>query len=297
MKPFKFNPDIVKQMVSHYPVGGAAPAPGESLLPKISIITPSYNQGDYLERTILSVLNQNYPNLEYIVIDGGSTDQSVSIIKKYEKFIAYWVSEKDSGQAEALNKGFARATGELVGWQNSDDVYLPDAFAKAAAVFSNRPDVDVAFSDRLDIDAYDNVIGETRFTPFSQLAYWYDGMSLSNQSAFWKRSVFKDVGLLDCQFQLAMDYEFFLRVSLRGKKFLYVKDYLGAIRRHSQTKTSNLFSSRLGAEHAKMDAIHGRKNGFNWLFKTMALCYRGFFYAMQGDFDYLVRGVRRRLVG
>src|SRR5512134_129792 len=108
--------------------------------PKISIVTPSFNQGKYLERTIRSVIEQDYPNLEYIIIDGGSTDESVEIIRKYEKHLAYWVSEPDRGQSHAINKGFDRATGEIFGWLNSDDWYVPGALKAVAEAFAANPE-------------------------------------------------------------------------------------------------------------------------------------------------------------
>jgi len=134
--------------------------------PKISVVTPSYNQAEFLERTILSVLNQNYPNLEYIIIDGGSTDGSVEIIKKYEKYLAYWVSEKDRGQAHALNKGFEKSTGDLIGWQNSDDIYLPGAFFKVAEAYKKKPNYDVYFGSVYFVDRDDKIIRGLRFLIF-----------------------------------------------------------------------------------------------------------------------------------
>ena len=112
-------------------------------LPKISIVTPSFNQGKYIEQTILSVLEQNYPNLEYIIIDGGSTDDTVEIIKKYEQHLAYWISEPDKGQTDAINKGFAKCTGEIFNWINSDDYYEPGVFYKLAQLFANNPSFNV----------------------------------------------------------------------------------------------------------------------------------------------------------
>lgn len=111
--------------------------------PKISIVTPSFNQGKYIEQTILSVLNQNYPNLEYIIIDGGSTDETVEVIKKYEQHLAYWISEPDKGQTDAINKGFAKCKGEIFNWINSDDYYEPGVFFKLAQIFSNDPSLNV----------------------------------------------------------------------------------------------------------------------------------------------------------
>src|SRR5262245_38608843 len=109
-------------------------------LPRITVITPSFNQGAFIESTIQSVLNQNYPNLEYFVIDGGSTDNSVDVIRKYESAITYWVSEKDSGQSEAINKGLKRAGGEIISWLCSDDLYVPEALQKVAALFQKHAD-------------------------------------------------------------------------------------------------------------------------------------------------------------
>src|SRR5215212_2689652 len=110
-------------------------------LPKVSIITPSFNQGQFLEASMLSVLEQDYPNIEYIIVDGGSKDESVEIIKKYQEHFVWWVSEKDKGHADALNKGFSHATGDILAWLNSDDVYFPQAVSEAAAILQSRSDV------------------------------------------------------------------------------------------------------------------------------------------------------------
>ena len=131
--------------------------------PKITVVTPSFNQGEFLERTILSIINQDYPNLEYIVCDGGSTDQSVSIIKKYEKYITWWCSEKDKGQTDAINKGFKRATGDVVGWINSDDVLLPGALWTVADFYANHPDTDFANGFTIEIERQNYQIHAYRF--------------------------------------------------------------------------------------------------------------------------------------
>lgn len=264
--------------------------------PKISIVTPSYNQDEFLERTILSVLNQNYPNLEYVTIDGGSTDGSLEIIKKYQKYLTYWISEKDDGQADAMNKGFQKSTGEIVGWQNSDDIYLPGAFYEIIQLFKMNPHIDITYGNRLDIDEKDRIIGESRFTPFSVIVYQYDGMSLSTQSTFWKRSLFSKIGMLETKFQLVMDYEFFLRAGLKKAQFKYVPHFFGAVRRYSTTKTSILFRTpALKEELNIIDKTYDRKIWLNFPLKTYSLLRRSIQYFLQGDWIYLFGGFKRRI--
>ncbi|MCK4781645.1 glycosyltransferase [Candidatus Parcubacteria bacterium] len=264
--------------------------------PKISIITPSYNQKRFLEKTILSVLNQNYPNLELIIIDGGSTDGSVDIIKKYEKYLAYWVSEKDRGQSDGLNKGFKITAGEIIGWQNSDDIYLPDAFLKIADFFKQNSRIDIICGNRLDIDENDNIIGESRFTRFSPIVYQYDGISLGTQVVFWRKSLFSKIGYLDINLQLAMDYDFFLRAAKKEAKFKFIPYYLGAMRRHNLAKTE-MFLGTIPhqKELDKIDKKYGRKNWLNFPLKIYSLFFRTVNYFFQGDIDYILKGFKRRI--
>lgn len=135
--------------------------------PKISIVTPSYNQAEFLERTILSVLNQNYPNLEYIIIDGGSTDGSVEIIKKFEKYLAYWVSEKDNGQTNAINKGFKISSGEILAWLNADDTYLRHTISRVVNYFQKYPQIDLIYGNAHLINKNGQLIGDLKTTDYN----------------------------------------------------------------------------------------------------------------------------------
>jgi len=165
--------------------------------PRISIITPSYNQGQFLEETILSVLNQNYPNLEYIIIDGGSTDNSVEIIKKYEDRLAYWVSEKDRGQTHAINKGFKRATGDIVNWLNSDDLLEQGALKILAKEIEKNPAADFYFGDFSVIDSEGRKLFYRKSPPY-QFATLFWGRQLSSQPAvFFRRNLLENIGYLD----------------------------------------------------------------------------------------------------
>lgn len=203
--------------------------PSGKLWPKISIVTPSYNQGQFLEATICSILGQNYPNLEYIVIDGGSTDNSVEIIKKYERHLAYWVSEKDAGQYDAINKGFARSTGEIMAWLNSDDMYLPWVFRTIGEIFSDFAEINWLTS--LNPGTWDyagNCRGFGSKPGFSRQCF-LDGVNLpidgrgwwiQQESTFWRRSLWEKAGGLDTTVSLAGDFDlwcqFWLHENLYG---------------------------------------------------------------------------------
>ncbi|HCR71136.1 MAG TPA: glycosyltransferase, partial [Anaerolineae bacterium] len=171
-------------------------------LPLVSIVTPSFNQAEFLEKTIQSVLMQDYPYIEYIVIDGGSTDGSVDVIKKYQDKIRYWVSEPDKGQTEAINKGFAKATGDILAWINSDDTYNPKAVGEAVLYLIENPDVAMVYADCNFIDEQDNVIGKfnAKQTNYKLLREGF--VHIPQQTMFFRKKYWSE---LDPSFYFAMD--------------------------------------------------------------------------------------------
>jgi glycosyltransferase involved in cell wall biosynthesis len=181
--------------------------------PTVTIVTPSYNQAPYLEATIRSVLDQDYPRIEYIVMDGGSTDGSVEIIKKYADRLAFWTSEPDEGQTDAINKGFARAKGEIIAWLNSDDVYRPGAIAEAVAFMQTHPDIGMVYGNADYIDGEGNIIGwfPAAETDYKRLRRGY--VHIPQQAAFFRASVWRMVGPLDPSFYFAMDYDLWVRIA------------------------------------------------------------------------------------
>ena len=181
-------------------------------LPKISIVTPSLNQGQFIERTILSVLNQDYPNIEYIVMDGGSTDNTLKILKKYEDRLI-WKSEPDKGQSDAINKGFRTITGEIIGWLNSDDVYRPGALFTIAKYFIAHPDVGMMYGDCNRIDINDNHIGFFKAEPFNLKRYLNGADIIPQQSTFFRKRVLDKAGCLDPSLHYAMDLDLFVRIA------------------------------------------------------------------------------------
>lgn len=233
----------------------SAKMPDGSEWPRISIVTPSYNQGEFIEETIRSVLLQGYPNVEFIIIDGGSTDSTLEILLKYENYIAYWVSEPDAGQADAINKGFRRATGDLIGWQNSDDYYYPQAFMYAALSSINYKDFDVLYGSRdfLNLQG-DGILTEDHHMSEFNLDKMIPNTTMSNQSTFFRNRIFADGNFIDHSFHHCMDHEFFWRLIFQRYKFMFVPEIKGCYRLHSDCK--------------------GRQLDNNWLLDTVRICQR-----------------------
>lgn len=202
--------------------------------PKISIVTPSLNQGQFIEETIRSVLLQGYPFLEYIIIDGGSTDESIDIIKKYESWPIYWVTEPDSGQPQAINKGFTRATGDIVSWLNSDDTYKPNALKAVAEILVNNPSDLFIYGDVDFIDADSNFLRKFGTGEFDLINDIYTNM-IPQQAAFWRKAIFESIGYLDEKFQHPFDNDFFIRVGTIYK-IRYVPVPLANYRLHPSSK-------------------------------------------------------------
>jgi glycosyltransferase involved in cell wall biosynthesis len=217
------------------------PDPGSNcepnLLPKVTIVTPSFNQGQYLEETIRSVLMQNYSNLEYIIIDGGSTDNSVEIIRKYEPWLAFWISEPDGGQASAINKGFSRSTGEYLGWINSDDILYSDAIKRVMGAFDAHPNIDLVYGDVLQGQKIDQssrpLLGQQlEFTEMLRTLQ----VPIPQQGSLWKRAVIDQCGSLDDRWHVVLDREFFTRVAQKCQ-ILYLPGVLGFFRNHEYSKS------------------------------------------------------------
>jgi glycosyltransferase involved in cell wall biosynthesis len=202
---------------------------------RVSIVTPSYNQGQFIEETIRSVLLQGYPDLEYIIIDGGSTDGSVEIIRKYEPWLAYWVSEPDRGQSHAINKGIARASGEMLFWLNSDDLVMPGAFSTVAGLFVQNPQVRMVTGQARVIDAQGQQIGvlRSRFTSWAD--YATRKCTIRQVATFFDRALFDELGMINESFDYCMDADLLLRFT-RKYPPLIVESYLSAYRKHDLTK-------------------------------------------------------------
>lgn len=293
----------LQEYLSNLPKKNALHTLQERKYPKISIIMPSYNQARYLERSILSVLNQGYPSLEFIIIDGGSTDGTIEIIKKYESYLAYWSSGSDRGQSDALNHGFSKATGDILGWLNSDDLYLPDAFHYVVEAFRIQPKASVFFGDWWEIDSDDKVTWVYHAFDFSLGHFIYEGFHLNSQSMFWLSGVHERFNKFDIKLHRTMDYDLILRFGLvEGQDaFFRIPHPLACFRRHDEQKTQG-FDSVVQKEHRQIALKNGISNKYSFFGKVARIIYRfrrAYWYVKRGGFTSLVnqsRGWRTRVM-
>ena len=224
----KLNKDIIKKKKIN--------------VPKISIVIPSFNQAEFIEKSILSVLNQDYSNIALIIIDGGSNDGTYEIIKKYKDKITLWVSENDQGQSDALNKGFKHCTGDIFGWLNSDDIYLPNTFKCIIKALGKNPNKKIIFGDWLSIDKKDEVIEYNYAFNFNLNQFKYEGFHLNAQSMFWRKSVYENFSGFDINLYNTMDYQMILEFGINEgqQSFLHIPKPFGGFRRHEGQKTGEM---------------------------------------------------------
>jgi glycosyltransferase involved in cell wall biosynthesis len=285
--------------------GALPPLPDGQTWPRISIITPSYNQGQFLEETIRSVLLQGYPNLEYIVMDGGSTDNSAAIIKKYEPWLTYWVSEKDNGQADAIHRGFKRSTGEIFGWINSDDYLLPNALYKVGTHFAATPSIEFVIGGGIVVDARGRLI--RKYYNFSQD---FDSLLVGGEffmqvSSFWRCDAYEAAGGLDTSLRFCFDYDLFLRL-VRRKQPFGLDALLAAFRIHGNSKTSTIWESVAIPEIATVRDRYGfgsipESSRTHLSAETIAEFYRvtrmGILKDLFRDPKYFLRCLHSKLIG
>lgn len=203
---------------------------------KVSIVTPSYGQGRFIRATIDSVLSQQGAQIEYFVMDGGSKDETVDVLKSYGDRL-HWVSEGDKGQTDAINKGMRLATGDIVAYLNSDDVYQPGAIAKVVEIFERHPEVDFVYGDFHAINEDGGLIDKVLTIPFDPEILLYDANFICQPASFYRRSLLDKIGLFDDSLRFLMDYEFFLRAAKRGVRFQMIPQALASIRFHGACKT------------------------------------------------------------
>jgi glycosyltransferase involved in cell wall biosynthesis len=240
--------------------------------PLISIVTPSYNQGPYLEKTIHSVLDEGYPNLEYIIIDGGSTDHSIAIIKRYEKFLKYWISEPDQGQSHAINKGFQHASGELLSWLNSDDYYMPGTLHKVAETAEANPQASIFVGAGRIVNPNGKVTyyKEPSAKIGTETLYnWMSGHNFMQPSCLFRRDAWEKAGPLDEQLHIAFDLDLWLRMAKKGCEFMSIKELLSTALSHGSAKTT-AFEHWMTVDVAIVIMRHGGEDSARYHLENMA---------------------------
>ena len=223
-------------------------------LPSIALVTPSYNQGRFIQATIDSVLAQSYPDLSYLVMDGGSSDDTPRLLAAYGERVA-WRSERDRGQADAINKGFAAISGDIMGWLNSDDLLLPGTLAYVGRFFRDHPETDVVYGHRIIIDGEGREIGRWVLPGHDPAALALTDY-VPQETMFWRAAVWRKIGPLDAGFHYAMDWDFLLRAERAGFRFRRLPRFLGCFRAHGEQKTA-----QTGAMTVEMDRLRQRHFG------------------------------------
>jgi glycosyltransferase involved in cell wall biosynthesis len=241
------------------------------------VVTPSFNQAQFLEATIRSVLGQDYPHVEYIVMDGGSTDGSAEIIRKYADRLAYWCSERDGGQSDAIARGFERSTGDILAWLNSDDLYLPGAVSKAARYFELHRDVEALSGGAYCIDAEGRPLrGPGAYTRGVRASFnrfrFYEQDGVFQPATFWRRSAYDAVGGIDRSLQFIMDRDLFTRLA-RRRRLARLPELLACFRIHGECKSMRWQNVR-AAEAAGFVQRYGATAYPTWLRKTLYWRYR-----------------------
>ena len=244
-------------------------------MPKISVVMPSFNHSKYIEKSILSVINQNYKNKELIIMDGGSTDNTLNILKKYHPYIKYWVSEKDDGQCDALNKGFKLCSGQIYCWLNSDDLFLPGAFQTVAKEYIKNKKNKVWFGDWLSIDENDNILDQHYAFDFNINHLKFEGFHSNAQSFFWRNDVHKDFSGFDLKCNKTMDYQMMIEFGIKNenKSFMRLESNFAAFRRYEGQKTGGYYDAE-DFEHRYLAKKYNYQEKFSYIGKFMRLFFR-----------------------
>jgi glycosyltransferase involved in cell wall biosynthesis len=265
-------------------------------VPLVCVVTPTFQRADYLERTMRSVLEQDYPRIEYHVMDGGSTDGTVEILRRQSDRLASWTSAPDRGQAAAVRSGFERCRGRILAYLNSDDVYVPGAVRRIVETFE-RTKADLVFGDVRLVDEQGKRIRDLKFTDFDLETFLYEGGNLNQAGAFWTRELYDRVGGIDPAFRFGLDTDFFARAAQVGR-FVHHRGIVAEFRIHGGSKSSTIWGVGL-AEWDRIRARHIDPATPRWrleLLRRRSQLRRAIGYIRQGDAAYLLAGIVDRLV-
>jgi len=262
---------------------------------RISIVIPSLNQGDYLSECLESIVNQKYPNYEIILIDGGSSDNTKEVIKKFKNHIYFWSSNKDSGQAQAINEGLKIATGEFVCWQNSDDFFAPNVFFNLNNIAQKNKNAKLIMGNMSLVDRNSSTVKKLLYIKPSYSSLLADGMLIANQSTFWRKDIHNDIGFINTSYKYIFDMDWFYRLvrHLKKTEIVFVNRELGFLRLHNRSKTHK-FPKRFILEYSKFKKSHKYYTFFR-AFKFLFLFRRAFILILRGDINYVFLGFRARL--